>query len=115
MKQDLILTKKLKKETVIGMATRTSSHYPNSGHTVETLSVVAEDWYETFKDRLTDEGFISAITKARRTSAFFPTEKNILDAATGSLIPECEKCDYFVRDSCAGGKVNCQAFVLAER
>ena len=89
MAQDLIFTEKLKKETVIGMLTRTAAHYPNSGHTIETLSVVAEDWYETFKDRLTDQAFIGAISQARRQSAFFPTEKNVFDAAGGSLVRAC--------------------------
>ena len=113
MARDLTLTEKLKKETVIGMLTRTAAHYPNSGNTIETLSVVAEDWYETFKIRLTDKAFIGAISQARRQSAFFPTEKNVFEAAGGSLVPECKKCDYFVRLSCGGGKIRCDAFIHA--
>ncbi len=95
----------------MGMLTRTASHYPNSGHTLKTLSVVSEDWYETFRDRLTDRAFIEAITKARRLSNFFPTEKDVFAAAGEGLIPECNKCDYFTRKSCDGGKANCGSFV----
>lgn len=64
------------------MLTRLASHYPNSGHTKETLKIVAEDWFLTFKENLTDRAFVEAVTVARRTGgSFFPTEKEVLKVA----------------------------------
>jgi len=95
---------------VISMLTRTIAHYPNSGHDLSTLAVVAEDWYETFKDRLTEEAFIAALTKARRDSKFFPIESDIIRAASSTIVPDCERCNYFIRETCKGGKAKCTSF-----
>ena len=61
------------------MVTRLAAHYPSSGHTAQTLKVVAEDWYATFKDRLSNSAFIAVVTAARRKCKFFPTEKDLLE------------------------------------
>ena len=63
----------------------------NSRYTIETLSVVAEDRYETFRDRLTDKAVIGAISQARRKSVFFPTEKNVFEVAGRSLVPDSQQ------------------------
>lgn len=76
------------------MLTRTASHYPNSGHTTDTLSVLAEDWYETFKDRFTDRAFIDAVTEARRGNRFFPTETDIFDQTGRHPNASCGRCQY---------------------
>jgi hypothetical protein len=76
------------------MLTRVSAHFPNSGHTKQTLKIVAEDWFYTFNKRLTDRAFIEAVTVARRKCKFFPTEMDIFDVTGLNPEMDCEKCDY---------------------
>jgi hypothetical protein len=85
------------------MLTRTAAHYPNSGHTEKTLMIVAEDWFHTFRERLTDRAFIEAVTSARRKCKFFPTETDIFDVTGLNPGMSCEKCDY---NQWEGGCVN---------
>lgn len=100
------------------MLTRTAAHYPNSGHTTDTLSVVAEDWYETFKSKVTDRAFIEAVTRARRNSRFFPTEKDIFNSLSVDPEMSCDVCDYNtngkkcanLRNACFDAN-NCDSFM----
>ncbi len=71
-KQDLTLTQSLKPATVAEMLIRLSYHYPNSGHTKETLKIVAEDWFHTFKGKVTDRAFVEAVNFARRKGKGYP-------------------------------------------
>lgn len=80
----------LQPQTVIKTLVRLLSHYPNCGHSEETLQVVAEDWYETFHQNYTDAEFVEAVKVARRQCRFFPTEK-----------------DVFGEESARGGKKRC--------
>lgn len=82
------------------MLTRTAAHYPNSGHTKNTLAIVAEDWFDTFYSRLTDRAFIDAVTVARRKGRFFPTEKDVFEAAGIPPDIDCGKCQYGRRGTC---------------
>ncbi len=59
--------------------TRLACHFPNSGHTTNSLKVVAEDWYEEFK-WLSDSRFIETMKKVKRKSRFFPVIADISDA-----------------------------------
>lgn len=52
--------------------TRLSCHFPKSGHTNDTLRVVAEDWYGEFSGRVSDEKFKEAVKAVKRTCKFFP-------------------------------------------
>ena len=103
-KQDLTLTQSLKPETVAEMLTRTAAHYPNSGHTRDTLKIVAEDWFHTFNGKLTDRAFVEGITLARRSSKFFPTEAEIFKSVNVDPEHECKVCSYFNDGNCANIK-----------
>lgn len=61
---------------MIDATTRLASHYPNSGHDLNTLLVVAEDWFETYQE-ITEDVFLDALKRARRGSRFFPNEEDI--------------------------------------
>ncbi len=55
---------------------RLACHFPNSGHTKESLEVVATDWYKEFSG-MTCQSFIDTIDETLRIVRFFPTIKDI--------------------------------------
>ena len=94
----------MKAETVVEMLTRTAAHYPNSGHTAQTLKIVAEDWFYTFNGKMTDRAFIEAITIARRQGKFFPSEADVLAAIGAEGAHSCKGCGYYDSGMCANLK-----------
>lgn len=100
-KQDLVLTQPLKPSTVAEMLTRTAAHYPNSGHTANTLKIVAEDWFHSFAEKTTDRAFIEALTVARRNSkGFFPSELDVFVVLGINPSHDCKVCQYYQNGNC---------------
>lgn len=77
--------------TVLTQITRLASHYPNSGHTVQTLAVVAEDWFDEFKD-MPEALFLRMIRGAMKWCLFFPTMADL--TKSDKKDKRCDKCIY---------------------
>jgi len=69
----------LNPQTVLVQLGRLACHYPNSGHTEDSLKVVAEDWYDEFKG-ISDRHFINIIKQVRRSARFFPVVADLCTA-----------------------------------
>ncbi len=56
-------------------------HYPESGHTRETLTEIAVDYWSDLSEEIqTDHQFINAVKQARKVCKFFPKISDIIDA-----------------------------------
>jgi len=111
--KDLSISTKLRKETVVAQLGRLACHYPNSGHTSETIRVIAADWYNEFKN-VPDEGFVAIIDKTIRTARFFPAIADLI--ANMETVGFCDNCIY--RKLCDAEKKcrlkhgqNCDAYI----
>lgn len=69
-------------ESLIGL----NAHYPDSGHTLKSLRLIAEDWVEDFAS-FTTEKFIFSVKYARRHCGFFPKTSDIFRASEAFVEP----------------------------
>ena len=64
-------------ETLLGLLT----HFPNSGHSAQSMILIAPDYQEDFEaEGMTPINFIAAAKEARRRTSFFPTSADIIKA-----------------------------------
>lgn len=98
---EITIAEKLKQKTVLQQLGRLASHFPNSGHTKESMQVVAVDWFKEFKT-IPDDGFVNLIDEVLRHTRFFPVIADIW-AATKN-VGLCDKCKY--RNICDMKKKN---------
>lgn len=59
---------------------RLANHYPESGHSVDMLAIIADDWFHDFHGRLSGDMFKKCVDISRRRCKFFPKTVDIEEA-----------------------------------
>ena len=93
---EIAISEQLKQETVLAQLGRLACHFPNSGHTKESMKVVAVDWFKEF-EAIPDSGFVRVIDEVLREVRYFPVIADIWNATKKSGL--CDRCDYKVHCS----------------
>lgn len=78
-----------------------SAHYPNSGHSLKTVKIIADDWFRNFGE-VPEAIFVNLIDDIIDTKKFFPVIGDVKDAmATMGL---CSTCIYRENPNCDAAK-----------